>query len=104
MIWGFSFNSVDDTMVLEVGELALILELTPEQETRLSEEAARAGLDVETYAIQRILPPLPDAKQWAPGETWGSRLRAHGLLGAVEGKPRKDGRNRSEVEGFPDND
>ena len=35
--------------------MTLTLELTPEQEHRVREEAARKGLDTQTYAIKQIL-------------------------------------------------
>ena len=77
--------------------MTLILQLTPEQEERLAANAARMGLDTETYALNTL---FPDSSPPAVRESFGDRLRRHGLLGAVEGKSRADGRNWSEVEGF----
>jgi len=79
--------------------MTLILQLTPEQEERLAADAARLGVDTETYALNTL---FPDSSPPTIRESLGDRLRRHGLLGAVEGKPRKDGRNRSELEGFPE--
>ena len=77
--------------------MTLILQLTPEQEEQLAADAARLGIDTETYALNRLFPDTPTA---AARESLADRLRRHGLLGAVEGTPRADGRNWSEVEGF----
>jgi hypothetical protein len=77
--------------------MTLRLELTPEQEQQLAADAARMGIDTETYALNKLFPETPSTTR----ESIGERLRRHGILGAVEGKPRKDGRSWSEIEGFP---
>ena len=79
--------------------MTLTLQLTAEQEERLAADAARLGIDRETYALRRL---FDEDNPAAPsGPTMFDRLNALGVIGAIEGKPRKDGRNRSEIEGFP---
>ena len=79
--------------------MTLNIQLTPEQEARLEANVARSGFDLETYAVRRLLGDEDDVIP--AGESMYDRLMALGVIGAVEGKPRKDGRNRSELEGFP---
>jgi hypothetical protein len=75
--------------------MTLTLELTPDQEERLSREAARLGVDARTYAIRRLFSE-EDADLSRP--SLAERLSALGVVGSVEGAPRPDGRNRSEIE------
>jgi len=80
--------------------MTLTINLTPEQQARLEANAARNGVDLDTYALQRLVGDEDDALP--AGQTMYDRLKALGVIGAVEGKPRKDGRSWSEIEGFPD--
>lgn len=79
--------------------MTLVLELTPEQEERLAAKAAQAGIDRETYVLRRVFDDANETEE--PQPTMYDRLMALGVIGAIDGKPRKDGRNRSELEGFP---
>ena len=79
--------------------MTLILELTPEQEQRLSREAASKGIDTQTLALRRLFGE--EEAEWS-GPSLADRLQASGALGAIEGKPRADGRNRSEIEAATD--
>ena len=84
--------------------MTLTINLTPEQQARLEANAARHGVDLDTYALQRLVgddgalrhdrgvQTLPDGTL-PEGQTMYDRLKALGVIGAVEGKPRKDGRN-----------
>ena len=78
--------------------MTLILQLTGEQEEKLAADAARVGVDQETYVLRRL---FGDGNEPESGPTMYDRLMALGVIGAIDGKPRKDGRNRSEIEGFP---
>jgi hypothetical protein len=75
--------------------MTLILELTPDQEERLTAEAVRCGVDAQTYALRRL---FSEDETSLSGPTLADRLRALGVVGAIEGTPRPDGRNRSEIE------
>lgn len=79
--------------------MTLILELTPEQEQRLSREVASKGIGKQTLALRRLFGEEEAA--WS-GPSLADRLQAIGALGAIEDKPRPDGQNRSEAEAAAD--
>jgi len=79
--------------------MTLTLELTPDQEARLSAEAVRCGVDAQTYALRRLFSE-DEADMSRP--SLADRLRTLGVAGAIEGAPRLDGRNRSEIEAASD--
>ena len=79
--------------------MTLTIELTPEQEARLSAEAIRYGVDAQTYALRRL---FGEEDSDLSGPTLADRLRSLGIVGAVEGRLRPDGKNRSEIEAASD--
>jgi hypothetical protein len=76
--------------------MTLILELTPAQEERLAADAARSGVDTETYALRRLFDGGDETTP--PEKSLAERLRDLGVLGAVKGTKRADGRPWSEIE------
>ena len=82
--------------------MTLILDLTPDQEERLAAAAALSGVDAQTYALQRLF----DGEEEIPssGKSLADRLRELGVLGAVSGTTRADGRAWSEIEAACDAD
>ena len=78
--------------------MTITLELTSEQEERLSRHAATLGYDAKEYLVC-VINELP-ADRHSKGETLGDRLERLGVLGAFESKPRPDGRPWSEIEGY----
>ena len=65
--------------------MTLILELTPEQEQRLHDEAAREGLNTQEYALRRLLGDAPEASDFEP-EVSESRARQIAAARAGFGK------------------
>ena len=78
--------------------MTITLELTMEQEGRLSRRATALGYDPIEYLLC-VINELPDDTH-SNGESLGDRLERLGVLGAFEGKPRADGRPWSEIEGY----
>lgn len=75
--------------------MTLTLELTPEQEAKLKELAQAAGEDPSRYALRLIDSSLTPG---SPHADMAAHLRKIGVLGAVKGEPRADGRPWSEIE------
>ena len=65
--------------------MTISLELTPEQEARLEDEAARSGLDVAEYALSRLFggPVSPGPA----GAEIVAALRASGVIGTFADRP-----------------
>jgi hypothetical protein len=75
--------------------MTLTLELTPEQEKRLETGAATHGFDTNSYVLYLLFRESPPPNE---GVSLAKRLAQHGVLGAIEGTPRADGRSWSEIE------
>ncbi|MEO7715503.1 MAG: hypothetical protein ABIY70_04835 [Capsulimonas sp.] len=44
--------------------MTLTLDLTPQAEAKLSEEAARAGLSLDQYALRLLMEKIADSADW----------------------------------------
>jgi hypothetical protein len=83
--------------------MTITLNISPEAEAALSRSASLAGKPLSEFAAEL----LEDAAlQAAPGDPASSgmieHLRRIGVIGAVQGKPRADGRSWSEIEAASD--
>ena len=80
--------------------MTLTLDLTPEQEARIQTMSHAMGIEPTEFLRRMIddLPHHPDGPR--PGESVFDALNRIGVYGAVEGRPRKDGKAWSEIEGF----
>ena len=65
--------------------MTISLELSPEQEARLSVEAASSGLNLTDYALSRLLggPEMPEPT----GAELVAALRASGVIGTFADRP-----------------
>jgi hypothetical protein len=80
--------------------MTIILELTPEQETKVRDSARAIGAEPAEYLTRLIdQAPAPPAGL-LPGESLLDALKRIGVVGAFKSTPRPDGRPWSEVEGF----
>ncbi len=71
--------------------MTLTLNLTPEQENRVREEAARKGLDAETFALKRILGETPEPASKPKTPELIARIKsARGFLAGLEGVSSDD--------------
>lgn len=91
--------------------MTIILDISPETETLLRERAMDEGQPMAKVAIELIeaglhapkpLPASPNAQ--AEEETFSDYLERIGVRGAVESRPRADGRSWSEIEAACDTD
>ena len=75
--------------------MTLTLGLSPQTEERLKHRAATAGVPLREYVAQIV----ENAANSEPSQTdMIEHLRSIGVIGAVKGKPRPDGRPWSEIE------
>jgi hypothetical protein len=79
--------------------MTITLNLTPEQEARLAARAQAAGVsDPTEYLLKLIDTPEANGANGFSSTDMADHLRSIGVLGAVEGTPRSDGRPWSEIE------
>ena len=81
--------------------MTVTLELTAEEEAKLQAKAARAGVAPAEY-LRMLIDTEPSETPSFPD--MASYLRDAGVLGAVTGTPRSDGRAWSEIEAACDAD
>lgn len=80
--------------------MAIVLDLTPEQEERLQERARAHGEEPAQYVL-RLLAEDPGASEGSrEGESVLDGLKRIGVVDAFKSKPRSDGRPWSEIEGY----
>ena len=82
--------------------MTLTLDLTPEQEAKIRNVAQSIGVELAEYLIRVIDNGVGDTK--SKGEDMVAHLRTIGVIGAVKGTPRADGRPWSEIEAACDAD
>ena len=82
--------------------MTITIDLTEEQETRLKARTKAAGMNDPAEYLRRVIDGEPtDAP---PYSDMAAYLRKAGVLGAVKGTPRVDGRPWSEIEAAYDVD
>lgn len=85
--------------------MTITLELTPEEEAKLTAKARAVGIDDPAeYLHEMIGAPAEQLERNDAGSKpyphMAKYLREAGLIGTVASKPRADGRSWSEIEGF----
>ena len=80
--------------------MTITIDLTPEQESRISAEARAAGIAPAQVVLRLIDDLHPRPTGLLPGETLLDAFMRLGAVGAVEGRPRPDGKPWSECEGL----
>jgi hypothetical protein len=80
--------------------MTITLELTPEQEAKLRDNARAAGAEPAEYLSRLLDQAPPVATGLLPGESLLDALKRVGYIGSFASTPRADGRPWSEVEGF----
>jgi|GEM_PF-3519813 len=89
--------------------MTIMLDISPEAEKRLRQRASLAGVPfpqlltrlVEQAALTEEMPVSAQTNtktEQHPDENFADYLERMGIRGAVEGKPRADGRPWSEIE------
>ena len=80
--------------------MTLTIELTSEQEARIQAQAQAVGVDPAAFVLRLI----DEVSSLPPTRDMAAHLRAIGVIGAVKGAPRADGRAWSEIEAACDAD